>query len=231
MFDAAVRPFIDPPLEKLAARCVGAGLSANAVTLIGFGIGLLSIPALAAEWYFVALPLILLNRVADGIDGAIARRQGTTDLGGYLDILCDFIFYAAVPLGFALARPENGAAAAFLIFSFVGTGSSFLAYAVIAAKRGIESGRHGPKSIFYLGGLTEGAETIACLRRHLPVSNQLSEPCLPVRRALLDHHGISRRDGMAHAESSLKGSYSAAFGCPDFGAWVRSGVTTAAGAA
>jgi len=161
MFDAAVRPYVDPPLARLAARCIHAGLSANAVTLIGFAVGLLAIPALAAEWYLAALLLILFNRIADGVDGAIARRQGATELGGYLDILCDFIFYAAVPLGFALAREENGAAAAFLIFSFVGTGSSFLAYAAIAAKRGLDSARYGPKSIFYLGGLTEGTETIA----------------------------------------------------------------------
>jgi len=162
MFDAALRPLIDPPLAKLAERCIGAGLSANAVTLIGFAVGMLAVPVLAAEWYFPALLLILANRVADGIDGAIARRRGATELGGYLDILCDFIFYAAVPLGFALARPENGTAAAFLIFSFVGTGSSFLAYAAIAAKRGMESARHGQKTIFYLGGLTEGTETILC---------------------------------------------------------------------
>ena len=162
MFDAAVRPLIDPPLARLADRLIAAGFSANAVTLIGFAVGMLAVPALAAGWYLIALLLILLNRVADGIDGAIARRQGPTELGGYLDILCDFIFYAAVPLGFALARPENGAAAAFLIFSFVGTGSSFLAYAAIASKRGLESARHGPKSIFYLGGLTEGTETILC---------------------------------------------------------------------
>ncbi len=162
MFDAAIRPLIDPPLARLADRFIAAGFSANAVTLIGFAVGMLAVPALAAGWYLIALLLILLNRLADGIDGAIARRQGATDLGGYLDILCDFIFYAAVPLGFALARPENGAAAAFLIFSFVGTGSSFLAYAVIASKRGLESARHGPKSIFYLGGLTEGTETILC---------------------------------------------------------------------
>jgi phosphatidylglycerophosphate synthase len=162
MFDAAVRPLIDPPLARLADRLIVAGFSANAVTLIGFAVGMLAVPALAAGWYLIAVLLILLNRVADGIDGAIARRQGPTELGGYLDILCDFIFYAAVPLGFALARPENGAAAAFLIFSFVGTGSSFLAYAAIASKRGLESARHGPKSIFYLGGLTEGTETILC---------------------------------------------------------------------
>jgi phosphatidylglycerophosphate synthase len=160
MFDAALRPLIDPPLAKLADRFIAAGFSANAVTLSGFAIGMLAIPALAAEWHLIALILILLNRLADGIDGAIARRLGATDLGGYLDILCDFIFYAAVPLGIALARPEDGAAAAFLIFSFVGTGSSFLAYAAIAAKRGLESPRHGQKTIYYLGGLTEGTETI-----------------------------------------------------------------------
>lgn len=161
MFDAALRPLIDPPLARLADRCIGKGFTANAVTLTGFAVGMLAVPALAAEWYIVALLLILANRVADGVDGAIARRLGATEFGGYLDILCDFIFYAAVPLGFALARPENGAAAAFLIFSFVGTGSSFLAYAAIAARRGMENARHGPKSIFYVGGLTEGTETIA----------------------------------------------------------------------
>src|SRR5262245_53448243 len=115
MFDAALRPLIDPPLARLADRLIARGLSANAVTLLGFAIGLLALPALAAACYIAPLLLILLNRLADGIDGAIARRQGATELGGYLDILCDFIFYAAVPLGFALARPENGAAAAFLI--------------------------------------------------------------------------------------------------------------------
>src|SRR5262245_21002194 len=91
MFDAAVRPLIDPPLARLAGRFSDAGVTANVVTLSGFAIGLLAVPALAAEWYWLALLLILANRLGDGIDGAIARRLGATELGGYLDILCDFI--------------------------------------------------------------------------------------------------------------------------------------------
>lgn len=48
-----------------------------------------------------------------------------------------------------------------LIASFVGTGSSFLAFAVIAERRGLKADLYPRKGIHYLGGLTEGAETIA----------------------------------------------------------------------
>ena len=161
MFDGYMRRIIDPPLDRIARRFAAGGVPANAITVAGFAIGLLAVPALAAEWYGIALILILLNRVADGIDGAVARRTGLTDLGGYLDIVCDFTVYAAIPFGFALGRPETATAAAFLLLSFVGTGTSFLAYAIMAAKRQLTTDRHGSKSIYYLGGLTEGTETIA----------------------------------------------------------------------
>jgi phosphatidylglycerophosphate synthase len=162
MLDARLRRLIDPPLDRLAAALHGSGLGANAVTVLGLGAGLLAVAALATQAFVAALVLILINRLLDGLDGALARRQGPSDLGGFLDITFDFIFYAAVPLGFALADPAaNGLAAAFLIFSFVGTGSSFLAFAVMAAKRGLSTELRGRKSIYYLGGLTEGSETIA----------------------------------------------------------------------
>jgi phosphatidylglycerophosphate synthase len=161
MLDAMMRRIIDPPLDRIGSRFAAAGVSANAITAGGFGIGLLAVPALAAEWYGVALILILLNRLADGIDGAVARHSKLTDLGGYLDIVCDFMFYAAIPFGFALARWDNAIAAAFLLLSFVGTGTSFLGYAIMAAKRQMTTDRRGSKSLYYLGGLTEGTETIA----------------------------------------------------------------------
>ena len=133
----------------------------SSITFIGFGIGLLSVPLLWLKLYPAALVLILVNRFFDGLDGAVARRNGVTNLGGYLDITCDFIFYSAVILGFALASPEkNSLTASFLIFSFIGTGTSFLAFSVIAEKHGITSPAHGQKGFFYLGGLTEGTETI-----------------------------------------------------------------------
>lgn len=161
MLDATLRRIIDPPLDRIGRRAAAAGISADAVTLGGFAAGLLVIPALALGWYAAALAVIAINRLADGLDGAVARHAGTTDLGGYLDIVCDFIFYAAVVFGFALARPEDTVAAAFLLLSFVGTGTSFLAYAVMAAKRNLTTTQRGAKSLYYLGGLTEGTETIA----------------------------------------------------------------------
>jgi phosphatidylglycerophosphate synthase len=161
MLDGTLRRFIDPPLDRLSLRLVRAGISANAMTLGGFAVGLLSLPLLAVGAYGGALVAILINRLADGLDGAIARRRGASDLGGYLDIVCDFMFYGAVVFGFALAAPDNGLAAAFLLLAFIGTGGSFLAFAAMAARRRIETRSRGPKSLYYLGGLTEGTETIA----------------------------------------------------------------------
>jgi phosphatidylglycerophosphate synthase len=162
MLDASLRRLIDPPLERLAGPLAARGLSANAVTLIGFAFGLCAMAAIALQAYLLGLGLLLVNRLCDGLDGALARRLGLSDLGGFLDIVLDFIVYSGVPLAFALADPaRNGLPAAFLIFSFVGTGTSFLAFAIMAAKRGLATELRGRKSLYYLGGLTEGTETIA----------------------------------------------------------------------
>ena len=163
MLDPLMRRVIDPPLERAGHWLARSGLTANAVTWLGFAIGLAAIGALAFQLYGLALLLILANRIADGLDGAVARQRGPSDLGGYLDIVFDFLFYSGAVFGFALGRPEDALAAAFLIFSFVGTGSSFLAYAILAAKRGLTTDLRGRKSLYYLGGLTEGSETIALL--------------------------------------------------------------------
>ncbi len=160
MFDAQVRRLIDPPLDALARVLCKAGLSANAITLGGFVAGMAGCAAIAFEHYTLALVLIGLNRLADGLDGCMARQTGCTDVGGYLDIVLDTIFYSGVPFAFALARPEAALPAAFLIYSFVGTGGSFLAYAVIAAKRGVTADRLQKKSFFYSVGLMEGSETV-----------------------------------------------------------------------
>jgi len=161
MLDAAARRVIDPPLQAAARLFVRARVSANQLTVVGFLLGLCAVPALASGSYWLALVFICLNRLADGLDGAVARETQTTDLGGYLDIVGDFVFYSAIPFGFALADPAaNAVPAAFLIFSFIGTGSSFLAYAIVAAKRGLSTELRGRKSFYYLGGLTEGTETI-----------------------------------------------------------------------
>lgn len=164
MLDAYMRRRIDPPLDRLGARLAAAGVPADAVTLAGFAVGLTAIALVAAGWTWAALVALLANRLADGLDGAVARHDRLSDLGGYLDIVCDFLVYAGIPVGFALLDPQaNALAAAVLLFSFMGTGSSFLTYAVIAAKRGETTEIRGKKSLYYLGGLTEGTETFAFL--------------------------------------------------------------------
>jgi len=160
MFDAQIRPVIDQLLNPLGRGLVRLGVTANQVTLAGAGFGLLAAGCVAAEMFQPALWLVLLNRVADGLDGAVARASQSSDFGGYLDIVSDFIFYSSIPFAFALARPENAVAAAFLIFSFIGTASSFLGFAILAEKHHVTTEIRGKKAFYYLGGLTEGAETI-----------------------------------------------------------------------
>ncbi len=162
MFDASMRRLIDPPLDRLAAAIAPTGLAANTVTVGGFLCALAAIAAISQQHYLIGLLLICANRFADGLDGALARLRGATDLGGYLDIVLDFIAYAGFAFAFALSEPtRNAVPGAFLLFSFMGTGCSFLAFAIMAAKRNISTRIRGRKSFYYLGGMTEGTETIA----------------------------------------------------------------------
>ncbi|MFV8450846.1 CDP-alcohol phosphatidyltransferase family protein [Vibrio campbellii] len=163
MLDSLSIKIIKWPLAQSAKLIDKCGVTANQTTLLGFALGCFALPALVAEQYTLALAFILLNRICDGLDGALARIQGITDAGGFLDISLDFLFYSLIPFGFVLANPEqNAVAGAFLIFSFIGTGSSFLAFAIMAGKRGIDNPVYKHKSLYYMSGLTEGTETIGC---------------------------------------------------------------------
>lgn len=162
MLDSVLRPLIDPPLNRAAQRLVRLGVTANALTTSGALLAIAALAALAGRHYDLALGLIAVNRLLDGLDGPLARiRGGSSDFGGYLDIVCDFVFYAAIPLGFGLAESRNLQPAAVLLASFLGAGTSFLAYAILAEKRGLTTQAQGPKSFFFQSGLCEGTETIA----------------------------------------------------------------------
>ncbi len=161
MFDARLRPLIDPPLNAIGRALARMGIGANALTLAGLIPALMAAYAIAHHHTLTALALILFNRLLDGLDGAVARASRLTDFGGYLDTLADFAFYVAVPAGFGFAAAANAIPAMLLIASFTLTCASFLVFAAIAAKRRQETARHGAKSIFYSTGLAEGAETIA----------------------------------------------------------------------
>lgn len=161
MLDAKLRPLIDPPLNRMGRALAGLGVTANMLTFAGLVIGLGGSVAIAAGQIWLGLALVIANRVLDGLDGAVARASAPTPLGGYFDIVADFAFYVSIPVGFGVLSSENALPALVLVASFVLTGVSFLAFAVIAAERGEATEEHGKKSFFYSTGLAEGTETIA----------------------------------------------------------------------
>jgi len=162
MLDRAIQQALRPLMTRAARVLVRLGVGADAITFAGFAIGMAAAVAIAFQQYMPGLALLLLSRLMDGLDGAVARATQPTDRGGFLDITLDFLFYAAIPLAFALADPANNALpAAVLLASFIGTGSSFLAFAAVAEKRHLHSVAFPDKSFYFLGGLTEATETMA----------------------------------------------------------------------
>lgn len=161
MLDAPARRLIDPVLNRWGLTLARRGVNADVVTLIGLALGLFAAFLIAVGQPGVALLPLLASRLADGLDGAVARASQRTDFGGYLDITADFLFYGAIPLAFVVADPAgNGAAGAFLLASFYFNGASFLGFAILASKQGLETQERGLKSFFFSGGLLEGTETI-----------------------------------------------------------------------
>lgn len=164
MLDGLMRGVIDAPLNQSGRWLAARGASANAVTLVGLGLGLAAAGMIVAGWSGGLVALVLLaSRLADGLDGAVARARGKTDFGGYLDIVSDFTFYGAIPLAFVLRDSgANGGAGAFLLFSFYVNAATFLGFAVLAEKHGLETRSRGEKSLYFTAGLMEGTETILC---------------------------------------------------------------------
>ncbi|MEJ6404609.1 CDP-alcohol phosphatidyltransferase family protein [Yoonia sp. 2307UL14-13] len=161
MLDRHARNIIDPPLNQIGQGLAAAGFTANGVTLIGLGLGLLAALTIALGAPGWALIPLLASRLADGLDGAVARATQKTDFGGYLDITVDFLFYGAIPMAFVFLDPvENGMAGAFLLTSFYFNGTSFLGYAILAEKHGHKTDAQGQKSLYYSNGILEGTETI-----------------------------------------------------------------------
>ena len=163
MLDRVAMKLLRPGLNAAARGLARIGLHADHVTLIGFGIGVAAALSIAFEQFIAGLLLLLASRLCDGIDGALARLTAPTDRGSFLDITLDFLFYASIPLAFAVARPAvNALPAAVLLAAFIGTATTFLAFATLAALRGLKSVVYPNKGIYYLGGLTEATETLTC---------------------------------------------------------------------
>jgi phosphatidylglycerophosphate synthase len=163
MLDRAANAALMPLFQLIARGLVRAGIGADTVSLVGFAIGTAAAVSIAMHSYHLGLVLLLTSRLADGLDGPVARLTQATDRGAYLDICLDFLFYASIPLAFAIANAAtNALPAAVLLAAFIGTGSSFLAFAALAQRSGLVSTEHPNKGLYYLGGLTEATETLTC---------------------------------------------------------------------
>lgn len=158
MLDTYVRPLVASPLQNITASVSKSGLSANQLTIIGFVLGMVACLLVAMEHYFAGLLFVLLNRVFDGLDGAVARLSAPTDFGRYLDTVLNTVFHSAFVFFFALGASEydNNGAALFLILAYIAIVASALAYDSIAATRpAVEA-----PSVFHPASLVGGTETL-----------------------------------------------------------------------
>ncbi|MDC0457517.1 CDP-alcohol phosphatidyltransferase family protein [Alphaproteobacteria bacterium] len=160
MIDDRLNNYLRPYLSYLAKKTIKLGISANTVTTIGFIFGLCCFYSIINFHLFSAFLFLFLNRFCDGLDGAISRLIGPSDIGAFYDITFDFIFYSLFPIAFIFLDIKNAYAICFLLLSFVSTQTTFLASAWIIEKNKTLISNKQSKSFFYIGGITEGFETI-----------------------------------------------------------------------
>jgi len=160
MFDAAFRARLDAPLARSAERLSAAGVSPNTMTSIGLVVGIACCVAVAAGQWWIGLALWIANRLADGLDGPLARSAGPTDWGGFFDIMADFTVYSGVIVAIGIALPETRVAALAVLMTYYLSGGSFLAFSSLATKRRHEG---DGRSLVFPAGVAEGSETIAAM--------------------------------------------------------------------
>lgn len=162
MLDHVLRGYKDRLLSPLAVAL--GRVSPNAVTLLALIVGLTAAVMAARQMYAIALALWLVNRILDGLDGVLARTtRQQTDFGGYLDIVADFLVYAALPIGLFLgqATVALGIGLAFLLGSFYVNAASWMYLSAILEKRRAGANARGELTTVTMpAGLVGGTETI-----------------------------------------------------------------------
>lgn len=162
MFDDLLRPPKDRLLTPFADRL--GSVHPHLISVLALAAGLAAAALAADRRYGAALGCWLLNRTLDGLDGAVARAHGRqSDLGGYIDILADFIVYAAIPIALAVAdpRPEVRLWALLLVGAFYLNAASWLYPAALLERKAQGAAvRHEQTSITMPSGLIAGTETI-----------------------------------------------------------------------
>lgn len=159
MLDTRARLLTGPLLDRAARPIAAAGVSPMAITAAGWVAGVAACIAVTRGAWELALVLWLLNRVLDGLDGAVARHVGPTELGGFLDILADFSIYSGFVLAIGIEVPEARLACLVLLVAYYISGTAFLALSSILERLRLEQHRDS-RSLRFVGGLAEGTETV-----------------------------------------------------------------------
>ena len=163
MLDRYLRPLKDRVLAPVA-RALGPGVHPNAISWVACGVGISSAIAVIAGRPGVALGLWLANRVLDGLDGTHARVHGReSDFGAYLDIVLDFIVYAAIPAALIVAGREYDLAVAgvLLLGSFYVNAASWMYLAAVLERRREGATSRGEATATMMPpGVVAGTETM-----------------------------------------------------------------------
>jgi len=174
MLDVQLRRAVSKPLNAVASALDVPWITPDRITVAGLVIGLSSAALAATQLWALAVVAWLFSRVLDGLDGTLARRRraaasdprsGTaSEAGGFLDIVADFVVYGATVLGIAI-----GATTAFgapwwpflvVLFAYYINGAAFLAFSSIAERTGRTLSDDDNRSLFFLGRIAEGGETV-----------------------------------------------------------------------
>ena len=136
MLDRLLEAPAERLLNKWAVLTLQSGMTPNRLTLIGFAFGVAAAIAAGMQAYLLALLLVVLNRLFDGLAGMMARLSNVTALGSYLDIVTDFTFFAGFVFFFSLGVPASALAAALLIFAYLAMAVIWLTAPSVETSRG-----------------------------------------------------------------------------------------------
>ncbi len=163
MLDGPLRPAKERLLAPLT-RGPLAAVPPLALSLLALGGAIGAAVAAWQQFALVAVALWLLCRLADGLDGLVARHQGTaSDRGGLVDIVFDTIGYAVIPIGLAAGIDTRAAwiIVAVLLATFYVNAVSWTYLAALLEKRAVGATATGAStSTIMPRGLVEGTETI-----------------------------------------------------------------------
>jgi len=174
MLDVQLRRAVSKPLNVMASAVDVPWITPDRLTIAGLVIGLSSAALAASQLWALALVAWLLSRVLDGLDGTLARRRlsaasaprpaTASEAGGFLDIVADFVVYGAMVLGVAVGSTTAFGAPwwpfLLVMFGYYINGAAFLAFSSIAERTGRTISDADNRSLFFLGRIAEGGETV-----------------------------------------------------------------------